>query len=229
MMMKHQLLRSQRNEIYQATAEEGLNPADFEWIERESIQAKGLLVPSLIHRPTDFYFIFDLVGESSHWAQYSPGATSLVETQYPGSWVGQKAYALTWLRYVKREVALPDLWSVVFEEKALVEASMTANTDNTQFSKEEKLYIKDALREIREYIHKTNNLSEEQVRVVGDRFNYLEGAVERVGRKDWVNLALATMVNIILIVTIPPEPARELMRFAGQVLHSVLKTPFLIL
>ncbi len=80
-MRKNLVLRSQKKELYQAIVNVGLNPSEFEWVERESMHTKNLLVSALIHRPTDYYYLFDFHREK-HWMERSPGVEAAVEREY---------------------------------------------------------------------------------------------------------------------------------------------------
>lgn len=227
-MKKNLVLPSQRNELYKVIVNADINPAEFEWRERPSVHDPELTVSQLVHRPSDYYYVFDFYRESQ-WTEYSPGADASVKREYPGSWNLQFNYASNWIGYLKREIETPNLWGALADERALVDAAVQPDQDNSPFTADEKKYVSDSLREIKEYIVTTHSLSAAHTRLVEDRITYLLEASERVGRKDWINLTLATLINIILIVALPPDAARELLRFAGQVLHRILQGPFLLM
>ena len=81
-MRKNLILPSQKNELYQAIAKAQLDPSEFEWRERPSVNTRDLIVSVLIHRPTDFYYLFDFQHDK-HWTERSPGAEAGVEREYP--------------------------------------------------------------------------------------------------------------------------------------------------
>jgi hypothetical protein len=64
--------------------------------------------------------------------------------------------------------------------------------------------------------------------LVEGRINYLMAASERLGRKDWKNLLLATLISIVVSAALPPEVVRELFIFVGSVLRQILETPLLL-
>src|SRR5213078_495329 len=58
-LSEHALLRPQRNALFQAITERGLDPAEFAFEDRPSAYDSRIRVPVLVHRPTGFSFTFD--------------------------------------------------------------------------------------------------------------------------------------------------------------------------
>jgi hypothetical protein len=219
MMKKSLILKSQRNSVFEEIRSAGLGPGAFRWTEVPSTNTENLLVSQLEHVPTEFFFKFDF-HRDSHWTLYAPGEGRAEEPRYPGSWDGQLSHLRKWLENLARELDAPDLWSTILEERALV-ASATGELPNTTFAPEEQRRISLAVNELRVFLVATGQLSNEQVRFVSSRLKHLEDAATRLGRKDWITLAIGALTNIIVGIALAPDAARELLRMAGRLLGWV--------
>jgi hypothetical protein len=219
------LLKSQANDIFAELTSNGWNPADFEWKDERSRRSSTnrALISKLVHKPSGFWFTFDNAN-SAFYVQFSPAAQTLQGTSNASSWDGQLSTFHAWLGYLKRETEAPDLWNAISQEPNLIN-SATSDTDNALFSAEEKHYILSGLNEIKQYLLTAHRLDPE---LVEGRINYLIESSERLGRKDWKNLLLATLVSIIINAALPSDTVREIFVFVGTVLRRILVSQFLL-
>jgi hypothetical protein len=74
------------------------------------------------------------------------------------------------------------------------------------------------LRELKDHVTRAYTLSDEQTRLLEDRFDYLAAAASRVGRKDWVLMAAGVLLGYVLTAALPPEAARDIL---GTLLTSI--------
>lgn len=222
--MHTKLLRSQRNQIFTATKEAGLEPRDFVWSEvlPRWDQKKHVLIDQITHSPTGYYFAFDRY-ESDANPRYSPSKDSLAEVDAGRlkSWDHVFLHVKQWVDSLTNEILEPDLWQASLEDKRLVAASIDA-VENSPFTPEELQRIQGSLGEIRSFLHSTANYSDEQLRFIDARLQHLEEASARLGRKDWITLAMGTLTNIVVGVALSPDAARELVRTAGSLLGWVV-------
>ena len=221
------LLKSRRNDVFLAIKQRQLNPLEFEWHEVASEQSEDTKVSLLVHRLTTLYFLFDVLEHLPH-CTYSPGTDRTVAIEYPGDWDGQFNHCKKWLDNLKREIEEPDLWATVAEEKQLV-ASASADIENTPFSADEIQRISIVIAEIRTYVLQTSNPTDSQLQFINARLAYLEEASKRLGRKDWLTLAVGIITNIVVGVALAPEAAREIFRMTGRLLGWISPaTPLLL-
>ena len=160
-----------------------------------------------------YYFIFDFL-KDSHYCEYSPGKEKLIDEQYTGDWSLQFSSFQDWISYLKREVEAPDLWGALKNEKDIINATVDTES-NELFNEAEKLNIIKSLNEIKEFIYTSNVLQIEEKQFIESRFQYLIGSSERLGKKDWLNITLGVLINIILFLSLPSESAGELFRFVS--------------
>jgi hypothetical protein len=221
------LLKSQRNEVFQAIQESGIEVASFSWVRWASVWTRDLIVSRLKHDPTEGYFHFDLQ-QGKHWCRFSPGNEKAIDEGYPGSWPGQLAYVGRWLGYLKREFTATDLWAVLSGESTLVSAGSSATADNRPFTPAERSRVAQSLAEIRAFLISAHQVNEQSVRLIDERLKYLEEASERLGRKDWLNVAFSVIANIVVGAALAPEAARNVLNLAGTLLGWILGgTPIL--
>ena len=85
------VLQSQRIEVLTLVRYLGLEPREFRWEHAASVHSSKLL-DRVVHIPSGYFFEFDnLGGAQEHYATFSPGRTTHIETAYPGSWESQRA------------------------------------------------------------------------------------------------------------------------------------------
>lgn len=221
-MGKKLLLKTQTNEILKAIRERGLNPSEFQWTECDSKHKPNLRVSSLVHRPTGYYFVFDFFRYGiRHVGERSPGMDASVETERTEHWANQCEYAMEWLGLLKQELEAPDLWAAISQETKLAEVASSPDITNEPFTSKEQSYIITQLREVKEYLITTQNLIKEHEEVVKKRFDYLEGAVKRLGRQDWITSLGGVLLNIVIQIGLNPNAARELFRLAANSLSRL--------
>ena len=212
------LLRSQKNEAFMVIKEAGLEPSDFQW--SEAFSGKGL---RLSHTPTGSYFVFAL--SSGYWnGCYFPKQSKAEEEVYVGThlqWPDVFGKFKAWVSIVQREYAEPDLWAASQQEKKLI-ADKIDDLENFPFSDAEQSRISVAVNELREFLISSAKHSDSQVQFITTRLQHLEEASHRLGRKDWITLAMGTLTNIVVGAALAPDAARELLRTAGSLFGWVV-------
>ena len=93
--------------------------------------------------------------------------------------------------------------------------------DNAPFLPEELERIATSIDQIRSAMRTRADLSSEQLRYLSDRLEEMRQASERLGRKDWVNLAVGTLTSIVVSAAFDPAAARTLLQAAGTALSWV--------
>ena len=203
-----------------AVKENGLDPEDFAW--------EMNTTPMLKHRRfADYFFTFDIVEYGQNQACYCPGEDGVYEEWRGGSWEGQLSLVEKWLTNLKREIQAPDLWSLLSEQTALVDAA-SADSPNTPFSIAEIAKIADGLRDLQAYIEDTHHLDKEKHAFLESRLIYLGDAAHRQGRQDWLHSAIGVLFTVVMGLAMAPDQAKEIFRFIGNVLETILKTPPLL-
>jgi hypothetical protein len=210
------LMKWQRNEVYRAIEEAGLDPREFEWEQRED--PFGFVISddvTLRHEPTRYWFSFLIQGESHH-ARYSPGKDLLVEERGTIMWALQIDAVREWLAALRQEVSAPDLWGELALERDLV--AELGPVENTPFTAEEQELIARQLTEVKEYVRKTHELSADQFGELEARLDYLVEAAGRLPRLDWRNALLGVFLSTVVQAILPGEVVRDAV---GFILRSI--------
>lgn len=225
------LLRSQKNEVFRVIEKVGLTPAEFEWSGTPDPTSKSSLGdilyttwPKITHTPTGCYFSFGSLNTTNNkfYVKYFPSLEKFADTQIEtdGSWRQTIGILEKWLGIVSREHFEPDLWSAT-NNKALV-AEDISEFENSSFSLDEQTRISKAIVELKSFLLATQKHSSEQIQFIEERLNHLDESSKRLGRKDWITLAMGTLTNIIVGVALAPDAARELVRNAGLLLGWIV-------
>lgn len=218
------LLQSQANQLIAALKDADWNANEFRWEEVKSHTYSNETASQLVHVASSFYFTFDNVGDG-FYSRWSPGDEIPVTTTQSASWGNQLNHFKQWLSFLRREVESPDLWAAISQETEVIDAA-SSDESNVPFTSDEKNYILNGLTEIKQYLITAHKLDPELVEA---RLGYLTSAVDRVGRKDWINLLLSVLVGIVIQAALPPDATRDLFRFVGSALSRILKHQLLLL
>jgi hypothetical protein len=228
LMPKGPLLKSQANEVLLTISKAGFDPIEFQWEEHKS-QYSGNTAALLVHESSGSYFTFDYVNRDGHKCEYSPGEESPEVSAFSGSWGGQLLNVRMWLRFVKKEVDSPDLWSAL-EDRTLLERSISAEDfENTPFIEAEKAEVVEKVRELGRYIVEAHQLPESSIEQLHARLEYLIGATERMGRKDWVMLLVSTLFGVVTSLPFDAVSARDVFSIAGSLFRFLLDHPDLLM
>jgi hypothetical protein len=206
------LLPSQKNDVITAVRSAGFSPSDFTW--SPVMIASNLFGVRLGFRDTAYHF--DFADDGKHGHSYSPGKEHLYQRGAAGAWVHQVGHVGAWLENLRREVEAPDLWSELSEQTTI---EVVDTTD--VITAADRVAIGRVLRELREYIVSTTTMTHEKLDAVDARLAYLEGAADRLGKKDWINAAIGVALNIVTAAALPPDVASEAMRMFWRGLRMI--------
>jgi len=92
------------------------------------------------------------------------------------------------------------------------------DSDNAPFTVAELGKIEESARQILNTMRARSDVSPEQLDFISRKLDDMQKASERMGRKDWMNLALGTLSSIIVTAAFPPDVAKALFRAAGDAL-----------
>jgi hypothetical protein len=229
------LLRSQRNECFRIVQEKRLNVADFEWTEYKHKPDDN--VPRLVTaypRPTSYTYsklvhsisrhYFDFCGDSPKWSPDEfrfEGSAQVSAVRESERWKEKLRYFDRWAGFLAREVLTPDLWEAVRTGGELPGLSGDARLSNAPFTPKEQTYLAQQLKEIHQFVERTEQLQDDQKRFLEERFAYFEESSKRLGRKDWLNLLMGALLNTVINLAIPPDKINEIFHFTSTALSQL--------
>lgn len=166
-------------------------------------------VDVISHRPTGYFFKFDVDhSQASLWAIYNPGRDGMQRREHAGTWEYVFGYVQQWLGFVRQEHEAPDLWAELGRQRgALADHAV----ENTPFSLDEQAQIAADLTEAKEYLRANPELESGQLELIEAQLDYLVEAARRVGRIDWRNLLVGSMLSLVLQAAVPVAPVQHLL------------------
>jgi hypothetical protein len=217
------LVATQKNVVLRIVTEYGFDPRHFEWKTTTQDEHKPndfaiafrYTVSVLMHKETGYYFRFE-----KHRSTYSPGHQLRTNIETWDRLIDQQEHIRDWLSNLKSEVAEPDLWASIGQERALSDAA-SYTSDNHPFTPAEQKVVAKALEDLKQHLLTEQEFQVEQAKVIEERFTYLKEASERLGRKDWLNTALGGFVGLIVGLALDPDKARSLLGMAGNLFQWV--------
>ena len=228
-MEKYLLTKTQRNAVLDAIRNEGLPPDSFTWHEVKSPGYYGggdaPRVSSLAHLPTQSAFTFDFNYDTGHSALFAPAVDKPSEHRNVVIWTAQLAAVRQWLAIVHQEADAPDLWAAFAGARPLAE--MVHSGDVEPFESQEIDALGRALKEIKGHFATTLELTEAQTHYLDAKLDYLQSAVARLSRTDWLHTAIGVFGTILVAMGVEAARAAELWQFVeqalGPVVHRILQ------
>jgi len=129
--------------------------------------------------------------------------TVLSEVQKWTSKVGDLA------RETEQYESTPDLWEELNRSKHFFTSQTEQSTENAPFTGAEQADISAHIKQIKDYINATHELTSEQVSHVEARLDQAEQASRRLGRKDWLMTFNGAVFSLILTDLITPQTAQH--------------------
>jgi len=167
-------------------------------------------------------FEFGVNQHGSPWAIYEPGADGTRRRDHAGSWDYVFRYAEQWVQRIKEEHEAPDLWRTLEEQGELIAGPPI---ENTPFTPTELEHISATLSEAKEYARANLELDPQQLQRIEDQLDYLVEAAERVGRLDWRNLVVGSLLALVLQAIVPVGPIQQLFIVAFRSLVGLFGGP----
>ena len=206
------LKKGQWNSIIEAIEKAGFDPRDFD-LDDDGDEAR------ISPRRSEGVFVIrqgDAGGYDVHKAVGEQAPTG-----YPvHSWNGVKSPPLfIWLTDLKQDQETPDRFAELRHEREMLTNATAEDVENTPFTAGEQAEIRNQLQQIKAYVEKTYELSEDQVQALEAGLDEIRDAAGRLRRRDWLAYVAGTL-TILEATVLPPETTRHillmLLRSLGQ-------------
>jgi hypothetical protein len=195
------LVKWQRNAIFNAVVEGGLDPREctFDYDDAST---------RVTHRPSGSYFVLE--GDPLRYT-----GQSVVGDRPPWpliffSWLTVPDRVKRWAREVKEDVDTPDLWAELQREREALAVRPYEDAENTPFTAAEQAEIAEQLRQVKAYVKTMSSLSEAQMSSLEWRLDMLRAAVGRMGRQDWRGVVGGAILGAIVNDLIPAEVVQHI-------------------
>jgi hypothetical protein len=221
---KSLLLPSQRKDVFDALNNHGLDPSQFA-IEERHLDAVPMgaaqgIVSAIVHRASDFYFVFDLRQSSLFFTEFSPGSDGPHGFESASTYSEIHRIFRNWIGFLRREISTPDVWAAVTQAGSF--ATNVAEESNEPFVDAERVLIAEKLKLIGQYAVTSLKVQGEQAQFVHAQLDYLRESSERLGRKDWLNTFAGVILSIGISTALPPEQVRGFFQLAVHEISQVV-------
>lgn len=211
------LLTSQKNLIFELIQDfDFFSPNHFEIIENDVMGEYKTQFELKSNR--NFYFNFcetDYVNKL--YVHYSPGDEQFVDRSPTISWNDALGYFDNWLYYLQREITAPNLWEKFKTE--ISEIDYFNNFSNQKFSFTEFTEIAEKIGILKNNLSTIPLLLNQQQEIIL-RLEHLSDTAKELGKFDWVNLFIGTIVSIIVQLNVTPENANAIWDLIKRVFNN---------
>jgi len=104
-----------------------------------------------------------------------------------------------------------------------------SDPNNTPFTTIELERIASSLEGIRSVMGKRTDITHEKLDFISRKLDEMQAAAERLGRKDWMNLAIGTLTSIIVTAALESSAAKALLQAASAALSWVFGSNIILL
>jgi hypothetical protein len=214
------LLTSKKNELFDTILEQGFSPNSFIFHETTK---KNEVTLAMKDSKYFFRFVFEVSSNTLYIRAvvFSPGEHTPVENHAGyAQWGWVTESLLTWLNYLRREIEEPDKWKQVFEAGKRISWE-SDEEDNKQFTFEEVKDIERSIELAKKQLEKLG-LQNEQLKTLEKKLDYVADKAKTLGKVDWKNLFVGTMIGFIVQAAIPPETAKSIWLILQEAFRKIL-------
>lgn len=225
-MENHQLLKSQKNEIFSQITHKGLNPANFRFqVSRYDYHSQtgrplGSYECSELVHEDGYFFKFNCIG-SMYRPEYRPGWREISEKTSNQSWPGVIRHFGYWLDAVKTEISEPDLWAELGKFSSRLALPELKEGPKLRFSDTQIEEIKTALEKAEQEIIEEFKPTREQIQSIHECTQYLVDQAKRQDVKSWRYLVIGLFMSTAMDLAIDPNKFSRYWEIIGSALTKV--------
>ncbi len=193
-----ELLKTQKDSIFEVIKNSGFNPISFRWNSKNNI-------PRIEYKDSN-YFIEFYLSENTYYRKVivSPGEKLSIEQ--PDSdykeWNIYLAHTIKWLINLKRELDSANYWDKIEQESSLI----VDRFDNSSifFSATEKELVVERIGLIKEDI-KTLGFNEPIIEKINDKLDHITELLDNLNKTDWFSIFIGSFISLFLTLMITPD------------------------
>jgi len=231
------LLPSQANNLLNSLQKQGFEPGDFSW--SHGLVYEGVPVSStLTHAPSNYFFeLRDPTGDEialkragrgvvgKYTVEFSPAKHTVKARHSAVTWEEVLTLFAGWLTYLRREIRTPDLWTLLVERRAALEAVVADEHEDRPFTKEEQRFLSGRLDIFQTEILSLRDFSESEARTVKAEIGGLRDELKSLKRWRWTKLFVGSVVALAIRLSLPSGSLNNLLQQFLDMVHSVGALP----
>lgn len=208
------LLPSQKNQLFDKVLEQGFSPSQFELNDTAGDT-------NITYKGTSYYFNMHTAIQGLVSIRFSPGSDKLREEKHGlRSWSDQSIIFNTWIQLLRKEVSQPDKWAN-FLKVAQGITWPESDEENSQFIFQEVEQIRGCAEQAKTSLGQLN-LSPEQLRAIESKLDYIVERAKTLGRIDWKNLMVGTLITLVVSLALSSETAKTVWQAIGEAFKKII-------
>tara|TARA_R110000751_G_C13768092_1_gene479886 strand:- start:586 stop:1236 length:651 start_codon:yes stop_codon:yes gene_type:complete len=213
------LLTSQKDNIYMLIQGYGLAPSQFEIRESETISNTSTRIE---FKNTEFFLDFiPIANRNDFLLKYSPGRELYInKSGLIKTFSETRTHIKQWLESIVREIEAPDYWGKLDSE--INNIQIASAFDNSKFTINEFSKLSGNIEILKSRITEIPLLKEQNEQIILQLDN-LKTQAEKLGKFDWTNLFIGTIMSIIIQLNVNKENANAL----WQLIRNIFSGYFL--
>lgn len=211
------LLTSQKDLLFEVIQENDFfSHNQFEFIEQDMMGEYRTRIEYKLNRL--FYFVFnDSDSVNQLYVSYSPGDEQFIDSSTRINWNSALAYFDNWLYYLQREITAPNLWDKFKTEISGI--SYQNDFNNQKFSFAEYTEISQKIDQLKSSLSSIPFILNQQ-EVIISRLDHLDETAKDLGKFDWINLFVGTIISVVIQLNVTPANANALWDLIKKVFNN---------
>ena len=211
------LLISQKNSLFEIIQElDFFSHNQFELIENDVMESYTTYIEYKANK--DFFFRFlDSEYNNTLYVNYSPGYEQIIDSTSRINWDEALDKFLNWLHYLQREVTSPNLWHKFKIE--ISEIKLLNDFSNQKFSFSEYNEISEKIDVLKNSLSSIPLILNQQSEIIL-RLDHLNETAKELGKFDWVNLFIGTIISVVIQLNVTPENANAIWDLIKRVFNN---------
>lgn len=221
------LLNTQKKAVFDLIKAAGLDPRQFkmESVQSSQHQRPDVIVSKLVHEQSGFFCLFNSTRDGSLSLTRSPGRYIREETLGLTEWADQWSAAKEWVLTLKEELEQPDPWEEIGGEALLTKDALLYTTDNRPLTAAEQTHVAENIEDLKQLLREKAQLDDDHFAFLVTELNGLKESARTFGKKDFLNLVLATVINISVSLGTQPDVRREIFNIGISAFHWLVQNP----
>ena len=210
------LLQSQKNELYRIIeSSTELSPLLFELVEERTTNKTHIRYKSF----SDYTFTIYSFSSKHLYVQRCPGGNKYTDIYEVDGFSSALSSFKGWLILLIREVQSEDLWGRIQQESENLPIQFSGHY-NHKFTVSEYQELSSKLDELKGCITSLM-IPSEQVVLINDKLDGLLTLATSLGRFDWSNLVIGTVISLIIQLEVNKENASALWKVIKQFFSGI--------
>jgi hypothetical protein len=235
------LLRSQKNEIFNALVLAGLDEgviSKIEW-KYDAKKTYSLIkydnyyrghddgsAIALILKQDGYTFFFYFNGLGNHWCYngFPIGVGNGIVKNYNITWSSLIYKIINWAYKISSELKeSDDLWEELSNIKSGYSYEYGEFEDNEPITAKEAESIRSKLTILEQKIIEKYGITDSYIKIIKEKFEYLDKGIERQGKKDWFHTLIGVLASLIIALGISAANSDGFWQIVKNVLNSPIK------